>query len=163
MKKYLGVIGLLLLVVLILPSVVMGAYDYYITITVYNNDSSAVTGLPVIVEINNSQLADLGYILSSGLDTSVTEGASGRQYSVVDNKTILIIPSLQGYQQKTFNYRLGESTSQAYFNFSTGDGGNVTIADGRRRYGRHEEYPHHRRPRQSQRGSGASGIISSRR
>lgn len=129
MKKFSALVGLLLLVVLLYPVVMLASYDYYIPITVYNNDSGDLTGLPILITLNNSQLVSLGYILPSGLDTEVLEGASPSFHSVVNGTLGLFIPSILGYQSRTYNYRLGVDPAQTNFTFMVGDGGYVNITD----------------------------------
>lgn len=128
MKKYIGLISLLLVVGLLYPLVVFAAYDYYIPITI-NNSGAGLTNVSILVTLNNSQLASLGYILPSGLDTDVVEDSASRGYTVVDNKLVFWLPSIAGSQNKTYNYRLGESPAQTSLPVLPGYGGNVTFSD----------------------------------
>jgi len=129
MKKYVGIVAFVLVVSLVVPAVVLASYEYSIPITIYNNNSEALTEVPVLVTLNNSQLVELGYINSSGLDTSLQEGTSSRSYMVGDVRLGLMIPSIDAYQERTYNYRLGESPPQESFSVVVGDGGNVTVSD----------------------------------
>lgn len=129
MKKYISIIGLLLAISLLLPMVALASYDYYITITVFNNNAGPLSSVPVVVNINNSQLASLGYILPSGLDTSVVEGSTSRDFMVANISLGFIIPSIESYQSRTYRYRLGESSLQSEFPFIGGSGCSVNYTD----------------------------------
>lgn len=128
-KRLLLIFFVLFLGVLITPGFVQASYDYYIPITVSNNDTSSFSGLPVLVTLDNSQLASLGYIEASGLDTNVLEGSSSISYSMSSGYLPLFIESILGTQSRTYYYRLGESTPQTSFPVITGYGGYATVAD----------------------------------
>lgn len=130
MRKFFLLISLLVGLSLFVPmGMVLASYDYYIPITIYNNGTEDLAGIPVLVVLNNSQLADLGYILSSGLDTEVVEGATSRSYMVADARLGLVVPSLLGYQSRTYHYRLGVDPAQTDFLFIAGSGGYVNTTD----------------------------------
>jgi len=114
---------------LLVPGITLASYDYYIPIEVYNNDSSSVSGLPVLVTLNNSQLASLGYIAASGLDTDVQEGSSSREYTVADTRLGLFLPFIDAYQSRIVNYRLGQSPAQSNFSVVLGNGGYFNVTD----------------------------------
>ena len=130
MRKYLPLISLIVLIGLLLPCIVMAAsYTYYVPITVFNNSTNDLSNLPVLVTMNNTQLAELGYINSSGLDTNIQEGATDRGYMVGDSRLGLFIPSILGNQKRTYNYRLGYSPEQSGFPVIVGVSGNITVDD----------------------------------
>lgn len=130
MKKFLPIISLILLMSLLAPSMVaFAAYSYYIPIAVYNNSSEDRSGLPILITINSSQLADLGYIDPDGLNTDVQEGASSREFMVGNTRLGVFLPTLLAYQQRTVNYRLGDTDGQTTFPVIVGVGGNVTASD----------------------------------
>lgn len=109
--------------------IALASYGYYITITVYNNSSSTLSYIPVIVSLNNSQLISLGYINASALDTKVVEGSNTRESMVITNKTLIYVQSIEGYQSRSYQYRLGESPPMDNFTIMTGVGGNITTTD----------------------------------
>lgn len=117
-----------LLVLALLPGMVYASYGYYIPITVFNNDSSEWSG-PVLVTLNHSQLVELGYITSTGLDTELVEGSSISSHSVASAHLGLFIPSILGTQSRTSNYRLGVDPSKTDLPLIVGYEGNVTITD----------------------------------
>jgi hypothetical protein len=129
MKKFIAVFTLLFIATLCCPLVALASYNYYIPVTVYNNNSGSLTGVPILVTLNNSQLASMGYIQSSGLDTDMLEGSTSRDYMVADSKTGIFIPSISGYQSRTYDYRLGQSPTQEDLPFTAGYGGYVNITD----------------------------------
>jgi len=129
MKKYLPLISLVL-VFLLLPLVAFAdSYTYYVLVGVYNNSSTTYTNLPLLVNINNTQLFNLGYITSSGLDTNLLEGATGRTYSTTNPKLGIFVPTVGSYQKRIYDYRLGYSPPQTTFPLIVGVGGNITILD----------------------------------
>jgi len=115
---------------LVLPGIVLGSYNYYMTISVTNNGTEAFSGLPVLITLDNSQLASLGYIEASGLDTDTLEGASSVKYLVADDNLGLFIPSILEGQGRTYYYRLGDSVGQDSFPVIMGYGGYTTLDDG---------------------------------
>jgi len=129
MRKVLSILLLALLCLLIPLGAVLASYEYYIPIEVSNTNTTAFEGLPILTTLNNDQLADLGYIGSSGLDTELREGAASRFHSVSDARLGLFIPSIDGTQTRTYNYRLGLDPAQSSFSVITGVGGYTTISD----------------------------------
>jgi hypothetical protein len=129
-KKLLPTLSVLLILGFLLPVIgVLAAYTYYIPVTISNNSTTDYTYLPVLVDINNTQLSDLGYMDSDGLNTDMVEGASTREFMVGGNRTGVIIPSLLGNQQTAVNYRLGDDVGQTDFPIIVGMGGNFTVDD----------------------------------
>lgn len=132
MKRFCGWLSLMLIATFLVSPVMVRAatYDYYIVIRVYNNSTTDyTTGIPVLVTIDNSQLASLGYINASGLDTDLLEGSTGRVYSVADARLGIFISSMVGSQRDAYEYRLGYPTDQSGFPVIVGVGGNVTVSD----------------------------------
>jgi len=128
MKKILLLVCIIGIIGLLMPMLALASYNYYIPIEVYNNNSEGLTGVPILVTLNNSQLVDLGYISSSGLDTDLQEGSTQRPYLVADARLGVFLPSLLGYQTKTVNYRLGEDPPQESFSgIILGGGGYFTV------------------------------------
>ena len=129
-KKYLHVVGLVL-AFLVLFSIPVWAdtYSYYVGVKVYNNSTTSYTALPVLFDINSTQLASFGYIDSDALDTDVLEGTTERVYSVGTSKLGIFIPTLEDKQERAYEYRLDYSPEQTTFPLIVGVGGNVTIAD----------------------------------
>ena len=127
MKK----LSLLLLVgLLLVPGMVMAStFKYYIPITISNNSSENITGIPVLVFINNTQLASLGYILSSGLDTDVTCSGVYTPSMLAGDRLAFFIGSLIPGQNKTYAYKLGLSPARTSMPVIVGYGGNVTVSD----------------------------------
>jgi len=129
MKKFFLLGCFLMALMLLMPlGLVWASYDYYIPIEVYNNGSESWSG-SVLVSINNSQLVDLGYVDSSGLDTDVQAGAVSQDYMVASYNLGIYLPELEGYQTRTYNYRLGQDPKQDSFSVVLGEGGNITIPD----------------------------------
>jgi hypothetical protein len=131
MKKQISyLVSFLLVIVLLLPGVVLAStWEYYIPIKVSNNGTVDYGNFTVLVDINSTQLAELGYINSDGLDTDMQEGATSREYMVGSSKVGMFVPSLLEGQSRTYNYRLGVSPEQTGFPIIVGPGGNVTVSD----------------------------------
>lgn len=131
MKKYLGLISLVTVLVFLLGPIlpVLASYSYYIPIRVYNNSTEDYSNLVVLVDINSAQLVSWGYIDADGLNTDVFEGVNDRIYMVADGKLAIFVSSILAGQTRTYNYRLGDTTGQAGFPVMVGVGGNVTISD----------------------------------
>ena len=111
------------------PVILSAAYDEYIEVTIANNNTSSYDNLPIMIDINNSQLSDYGYILATGLDTNWATGASNAVYSLSNNKAFVFTSSILSNQQVVYNYQLGYSPAQTSYPVMTGYGGYLTIAD----------------------------------
>jgi hypothetical protein len=131
MKRKFGIVGFIVSLILILFPASLGAvtYNQYVSMVISNNNTSGFTYLPVIVNINNSQLASYGYIAATGLNTNIEEGGSSSSYSLITNKAVIVIPTLSGNQQRTYQYQLGATPAQTDLPFSSGYGGNISILD----------------------------------
>lgn len=131
MKRNIGIGGFIVSLILIMFPMSLGAatYTQYVGITIANNNASGFAYMPVILNINNSQLASYGYISASGLNTNFAEGGTNSIYSLTTSKAVIVIPVLSASQQRTYQYQLGYSPAQSDYPFSSGYGGNVTIAD----------------------------------
>ena len=130
MKKYLEKFILIALLTLVLPMVALAAtYTYTVPIQIFNNSTNAYTNIPILVTLNNTQLANLGYIDSDGLNTEIDEGSTAREYLVVGDKLGIFIPSFYSYQTRIENYKLGYSPERSSFPIVMGVGGNVTVDD----------------------------------
>lgn len=108
---------------------VFAAFNYYVPVGIYNNSSEDLSDIFVLVSLNNAQLADMGYISSSGLDTNVQEGASDRDFMVADSRLGVSVPTILSYQNRQVNYRLGDTPGQTTFPIIVGVGGNITTPD----------------------------------
>ncbi len=129
-KSYISVVSLIIAAVMLAPAIIaLAAYSYYIPIVVYNNHTDTRDNLPVLVTLNNTQLAEMGYINSTGLDTDIQEGATSREFMVAGPRLGIFIPSILGYQSRIYNYRLGDSTGQSNFPVMVGSGGSITVDD----------------------------------
>lgn len=132
MKRQVSWVCLLLLLVTILIPVGMAlaAYNYSVSVRVFNNSATSYpNGLPVLVSMNSSQLYDYGYIDADGLNTNVQEGATDRTFMVDSVYLGVFIPSFSSGQVRNLSYRLGDSTGQTTFPIIPGVGGNVTVVD----------------------------------
>jgi len=127
MKRLLLLICLMM--VLLIPTVALAGYDYYVPVRVYNNSTADFTDLVLLVDINNTQLAVLGFIDADGLDTYVFEDSTPATSMVANDKLGIYIPSLLSYQLRTFNYQLGYDPPRTRFPVIVGVDGNITVAD----------------------------------
>ncbi len=105
------------------------AYSYTIAISLSNDSSTDYTGVPILLEVNNTQLAELGYIDADGMNTAVYEGSSERVSMVTNNRLGLFVPSILNNQELDYVYRLGTDTDRTTFPLIVGEGGNVTVSD----------------------------------
>ncbi len=129
-KKYLSFIVLVVLIAMLLPAgVVLASFGYYIPITVFNNWTDDRANIPVLVVINNTQLADLGYILPSGLDTHLVEGGEGIYSMVATSRLAFFISSIEEGQERLYHYLLGTEEPREGFPLMVGTGGNITVED----------------------------------
>jgi len=99
------------------------------TISILNNGTTVYPAIPVLVSTNNAQLYNQGYILSTGLDTNVQEGASDSVYMVDTVLTGIATGGFATGQQRSYFYRMGNAPPQTSFPVIVGYGGNVTVAD----------------------------------
>lgn len=122
---------LLLVGLMLIPGVVLGTttFKYYIPIRVTNNSTENITGIAVLVTINNTQLANLGYMEATGLDTDVICGGVEVPSMIAGDKIAFFIDSITPTSNKTYNYRLGVDPARTSFQVITGYGGNVTRDD----------------------------------
>ena len=82
-----------------------------------------------LASVNNDQLSSMGYIDADGLDTNLLLVAEDREYTVIDDKLGILAHSLLASQDKTYDYRLGNSPDQSSYHFISGVGGDSTTAD----------------------------------
>ena len=129
-RDLLSVLGFIIAVFMFTsPVILSAAYDEYIEVTIANNNTSSYDNLPIMIDINNSQLSDYGYILATGLDTNWATGASNAVYSLSNNKAFVFTSSILSNQQVVYNYQLGYSPAQTSYPVMTGYGGYLTVAD----------------------------------
>jgi len=99
------------------------------TIRVLNNGTTAYPAIPVLVSMNNVQLNTQGYILSTGLDTNMQEGASDSSYMVDTILTGIGTGGFAGGQQRSYFYRMGNVPPQTSFPVIVGYNGSVEVVD----------------------------------
>ena len=104
-------------------------YSRYLTVTISNNSTTALTNIPILVTINNSQLASIGYMKATGLDTRWVEAAVVQNSSIGKTYTGVFILSLLGNQTRTYNYQLGYSPDASDYPIIVGNNGYFTIVD----------------------------------
>lgn len=131
LSSWVGAVVIILLMALLWAATTVSAdtYQFYSTIHVKNNSTADLINITVLVSMNNTQLANLGYIESSGLDTNVLEGATEQVYSMSDVYLPVFVGSLESYQTKVYQYRMTYSPPQITFPVATGYGGRVTTVD----------------------------------
>jgi hypothetical protein len=127
--KYILSLILALWMILVPTLVSADTYNNYLKITILNNGTSVYTNLPLLVSINNTQLANLGYINSTGLDTNVLEGATARDFSVIADRLGIDAQSYGAGQKRTFYYRMDNVPEQSSYSMIFGLGGNLTTTD----------------------------------
>lgn len=122
-EKLIG-IGFIIAFMLI-PSAVLAAVGYTADFTLSSN--ATYNNYPFVLSVNNTMLADAGFMQADGLDAQVELGGSRLETLVADNKTLFIIPSL-GTGTATFQYTTG-NTPVSYMPLITGRDGYFTITD----------------------------------
>lgn len=131
MSKYIGVISLFLVGFLLLVPYLAFAdtYTYYLKVSVFNNSSNTYTGKPMLITLNNTQLVQLGYISTDGLNTNLQEGSTDRTFMVANSRLGLFVPSLTDLQGRVYFYRLGNSPPKTVFPVIVGVNGNFTASN----------------------------------
>lgn len=120
--------GFLLAVILVLlVALPVAAASYSAPVTVTEGGTASYNMLPVVVSIDNQDLADLNIMSSTGLDTRVLQGVTELPHMVVNNTVLFVLPITQGAQYP-LEYTFGNDPLTS-FPVITGDGGNVTISD----------------------------------
>ncbi len=110
--------------------VVADSYDYYVPVSVYYNVSSgSLTNFSALVPINNTMLADYGYIDADGLETSIQEGASTKLHSVAEEYMSILVSSLTFQQTRSYRYLLGYDPALTENSLFAGYGGYVVCDD----------------------------------
>ena len=117
----------MLLTVLLSP--VIAAWQYYIEFTVADNTSTARSGLPILTGINAQNLIDAGYLNASGNNSQMQEGGFDSISGMATGNVSLFIPSLLANQERTYRLYTGYSPQQTTFPIIVGNNGYITIAD----------------------------------
>lgn len=129
MKKKILSIVLALGLLLVVVSPVLASYGYSTSITVTETSGSAKTLIPILLDFNNQNLVDYGYLDSDGLDTRMQEAEVNRPYSVINSKLGLMVLSISAYQAKELLYYTTYDPDAPDFDIITGTGGYVTVTD----------------------------------
>lgn len=137
MKKTISKIITVLFVAILalLPIAVMAVdtYDYYMDITVTDTSGTSRTNVVVMTGISPTNLYNAGYILSTGLDTAIKDGASltstDLQYYLNSTQTALVLPTLGANQSRTIRMYMGYSPAKTAYPIIVGDSGYITTAD----------------------------------
>ena len=119
------VLALTLAVLVVTPAL---AYTYSASIAVTELGVSSYTQLPLTAAINNQYLANNGYMLGTGLDTDVLEGAVALPHLVASDR-LLFCADIVASQQADFNYTLGNTPPESDMPVVVGYDGYVTITD----------------------------------
>ena len=109
--------------------VLADTYSYYLPVEIFNNSTNVYGETPVLVMINNTQLAAWGYINSTGLNTNVQEGAADSVFMVATPRLGIYADSFAMGQVRTYYYRLNNLPGQTGFPIMVGVGGYMTVAD----------------------------------
>ncbi len=127
LKRWLGGICVALVALMLLPSIVLaGTYNYYSPITIFNNSTSTYSVLPILVTANNTQLANLGYINATGLDTDINEAGVSRTSTLASSKVGVVLGSVAAHQTRNLVYSMGYAPARTGFPIIVGHGGNFT-------------------------------------
>ncbi len=130
--RYVPLVSLAVALVMLLGPVglLLGAtYSNYMVIRVFNNSTNVYGVMPVLVTINNTQLVELGYINSTGLNTNLQEGAINNVFMVAESRLGSLASSFASGQVRTYYYRLNNLPGQIGFPVMVGVGGNMTVDD----------------------------------
>jgi len=105
------------------------AVSYYLSIGVDSDPGTPdYAPLAVAVDINNENLADLGYITDSGLDTRIIYAGAEQKHMVAEEKLAFVAPEIKDGLDYSFNYTMGDEALDA-FSIIPGYDGYVTISD----------------------------------
>lgn len=129
-KKLLNILSLVIVGILLLGSPVWAdTFSNYMAISVLNNGTTVYPAIPILASINNAQMYSQGYMLVTGLDTNMQEGASNTPYMVDTVNTGIGTAGFATGQRRTYFYRLNNVPPQTGFPVIVGYGGNVTVTD----------------------------------
>jgi len=112
---------------LVMAVPVYAAYNYYAPISITNNSTNNYGDIPVLVSMNNTQLASLDYILATGLDTDV-QTTTSIPYSLSATR-LGVFEEFNAYDSRDLAYYLGYTPNQTSYPIITGYNGYVTTAD----------------------------------
>jgi len=116
------------IVALLVTSSAVLAVTYQSTIQINETLGTPWDNLPIIVDINNTYLANNGYIDSTGLDTRVTSiGGTKLNHLLANDKTLFAI-DIEANSITKVLYTFGNDMLDS-FPIITGIGGYVTVAD----------------------------------
>lgn len=132
MKKYIPLISFIVVLLMLLSyGIVLAAdaYTHYIIVRVFNNSAVWYNETPILVTLNNTQLAALGWIYPSGLDAKALEGSVERAHMVDSLRLGLYAPFFYDGQVRTYQYRLHNLPQLSSFDVIVGVDGNFTVSD----------------------------------
>jgi len=112
---------------LVMAVPVYAAYNYYAPISITNNSTNNYGDIPVLVSMNNTQLASLDYILATGLDTDV-QGTTSIPYSLSATR-LGVFEEFNAYDSRDLAYYLGYTPNQTEYPLIVGVGGYITTDD----------------------------------
>lgn len=121
------VLAMLALAVCVLP-VMAAIYSYYATLTVQETGGSTYTMLPIMRTVNNTYLADHGYIDSSGLNTAILSGATGLPHMLTTDN-VVFASAIDLNSTSNFRYCVNYLPAMSSFYTIVGYGGYVTISN----------------------------------
>ena len=100
-------------------------------INIQNNNTVTYTNYPFIIPVNNTQLASLGYISATGLNTQVsrtTTSSNLPSFLTGGNLTILVDQCL-GNRVNSYSYKLGYTPARVFTDIIEGNGGSLSVLD----------------------------------
>ena len=128
MKRLLRGLILGIAVTLLTALPVLAAYTYYSTIGIVESGGIAYNMVGMSATVDNDFMADNSFMLASGLDTRVLDGAGNEIPRMVVDDRIMFADGLAASSSTNFKYTLG-NTAGANFHIIPGFGGSVSTAD----------------------------------
>lgn len=129
MKKRLLYSNLLVIMALVMIAMPVLAATYYANIQVQETSGNSYTQLAINYSINNTYLADNGYINATGLDTRVITGAAVALPHLVADDKLMFVSSIGASSTTNLKYTFGNSDLSS-MPIVTGYGGYITVPSG---------------------------------
>ena len=120
---------LVLFLVLLATPVFASSWSYYFPITITDTSGVARTNVPILTNVQGTNLSNAGYMTSGGMDTDIQSGTTSLSYMMGTTQIPVVIPNLGSYSSSTVNLYTGYSPNQTSFPIITGNNGQISTVN----------------------------------
>jgi len=125
-RKLIPTLGLVMVFLLLIAIPVL-AQNYYANISVAETEDNSYGMYPFLKSLNVTNLVDNNFILATGLDTRVLEGATELPHMLADDK-LLFADDLPASSSNTYQLTMGNSALSS-FDIVLGRGSSIAVVD----------------------------------